>query len=49
MKNLTTEQKATFKRLVQLGDSEELALETVLAMRVRTQEELDFYRNGYEN
>tara|TARA_R110000744_G_scaffold350772_1_gene456481 strand:+ start:538 stop:699 length:162 start_codon:yes stop_codon:yes gene_type:complete len=45
--NLTEKQRGTFNTLVQLGDSEELALETVLAMKETTQEELDYYTFAY--
>jgi len=38
MKNLTQTQKDTFNRLVQLGDSKELALKTVLEMKTRNTE-----------
>lgn len=47
MKNLTTDQNAQIQRLVNLGDSLELATKTVLAQRVRSEEELDFYRTAY--
>jgi hypothetical protein len=46
---LTAEQTATFNILVQLGDSEQLALETVLGMTPRTKEEMEFYNNAYRN
>jgi hypothetical protein len=35
MKNLTTEQQATVKTLIQLGDSKELAIKTVLAIATK--------------
>ena len=47
--NLNEAQTATFNSLVRLGDSEKLALETVLSMTPRTEEEMNFYSNAYTN
>lgn len=47
MANLTNKELETFKILVRLGDSKELALKTVLSERQK-QTNNQFYINGYE-
>lgn len=44
MAKLTAEQTKTFNWLVRTGDSEELALETVLGMKEVSAEIKEFYR-----
>lgn len=45
---MTKEELETIKTLVRLGDSEELAIKTVLANREK-QDTNEFYRNAYTN
>lgn len=47
MEKLTKKEMESFKILVRLGDSEELALETVLKEREK-EDASEFYKQGYE-
>ena len=46
MENLTKEQQETVKTLVRLGDSLELAIETVLNIK---KVDAEFYRQAYDS
>ena len=46
--NFTQKELETIKRLIQLGDSKELAEKTVLENRSRP-DNREFYRNAYES
>ena len=45
---LTNKEAKSFETLVRLGDSIQLAYETVLSERTK-ENETEFYRNAYEN
>ena len=45
---LSAKEKETFESLVQLGDSKQLAFDTVLDLRNRP-DNTEFYRYAYEN
>ena len=52
LNNLTSAELKTYKVLVMLGDSKELALSTVVSEReneVKKAEANEFYRNAYTN